>query len=537
MNTDSGKSVSDWASTSPASPPLSPLRADTAADVCVVGAGIAGITTAYMLAKRGRRVVVLDDGPVGGGETGRTTAHLVTALDDRYYELERLHGLEGAHLAAASHAAAIDLVERICQDEQIDCNFERLDGYLFVPPEGSLEQINLELEACQRIRLNGIECVERAPIKDFDTGPALRFPRQAMFHPLRYLHHLQGAIERMGGRICTGTRAVEFHGGEDAHVVTKAGPVVRCRHIVVATNTPVNDLVSIHTKQAPYRTYVIGARVPAGAVQRALYWDTADPYHYVRLQKTDDNSGDEILIVGGEDHKTGQASDFAERYAKLEAWTRQRWPMITRVDYRWSGQVMEPVDSLAFIGRNPADHDNVYICTGDSGNGMTHGTIAGMLLPDLIEGCDNPWAKLYDPRRKSLRSIGEFARENLNVAVQYGDWATPGEVEDVAEIPSDGGAVLRRGLAKIAVYRDGAGKLHECSATCTHLGCVVAWNRTEKTWDCPCHGSRFDAYGRVVNGPALHDLKRLSDDETDQAERVDFVPPYEPPADPRPPVR
>ncbi len=278
--------------------------------------------------------------------------------------------------------------------------------------------------------------------------------------------------------------------------------------VVVATNTPVNDLVAIHTKQAPYRTYVIGARVPRGSVPRMLLWDTPDPYHYVRLQ-TVENDGDayDVLIVGGEDHKTGQAEDFDERFLRLEEWARERFPSIETVEFRWSGQVMEPVDGLAFIGRNPLDSDNVPIATGDSGQGMTHGTIAGRLLTDLITGRDNEWAALYDPTRISLKAGVEFAKENLNVAAQYADHLTGGEVESAEDVAPGTGAILRRGLKKIAVYRDDSGALHELSAVCTHLGCVVSFNDKEKTWDCPCHGSRFAcADGHVVNGPAIEGL-------------------------------
>jgi nitrite reductase/ring-hydroxylating ferredoxin subunit len=286
---------------------------------------------------------------------------------------------------------------------------------------------------------------------------------------------------------------------------------VTARAVVVATNTPVNDRVAIHTKQAPYRTYVVGARVPRGSVPDILLWDTPDPYHYVRLQRGsrgeggDESGGSDVLIVGGEDHKTGQANDADERFSRLEAWTRERFPQVESFVYRWSGQVMEPVDGMAFIGRNPLDSDNVYIATGDSGNGMTHGTIAGILLTDLIQGRENRWAELYDPSRKplSLSAAKDFAEENLNVAVQYTDHVTPGEVSDESEIRAGEGAVIRRGLSKVACYRDESGALHERSAVCTHLGCVVQWNSGEKSWDCPCHGSRFHRTdGHVVNGPA-----------------------------------
>ena len=493
----SGTTTSIWMATADI-PSRPALGKDGSADVCVVGAGIAGLTTAYLLAKEGRSVIVLDDGPIAGGETSRTTAHLVNALDDRYFEIESMHGEKGALLAAESHAAAIDRIEAIVAEENIDCEFERLDGYLFVPPGESTDVLDKELDAAHRAGLMEVERIERAPLKPFDTGACLRFPRQAQFHPLKYLAALSQAIENMGGGIFNRTQAKEFIDGAPGHVKTSKGPEVSAGAIVVATNTPVNDWVAIHTKQAAYRTYVIGMRVPKGTVTKALYWDTPDPYHYVRLQ---DAGKDEVLIVGGEDHKTGQADDADERFERLEAWTRERFPTAQDIEFRWSGQIMEPVDSLAFIGRNPGDK-NIYVVTGDSGNGMTHGTIAGILLTDLIQGRKSEWESLYDPSRISLKAAPEFAKENLNVAAQFGDYVTGGDVDRVREIAAGTGALIKDGLKKVAVYRDTHGALHKCSAICPHLGCIVAWNSTEKTWDCPCHGSRFDPFGKVLNGPA-----------------------------------
>ena len=471
------------------------------ADVCVVGAGIAGLTTAYLLVNEGLSVVVIDDGKIADGETARTTAHLVNALDDRYYELESLHGEKGARLAAESHTAAIDRIEAIVAKEGIDCEFERVDGYLFVPPGETTDVLDKELEATHRAGLAGVERVARAPLTDFDTGPALRFPRQAQFHPLKYLDALARTIEEKGGRIFNFTHAEGFTDGSPCEVKTDRGRI-SAGAIVVATNTPVNDWVAIHTKQAAYRTFVIGLRIAKGSVTKALYWDTPDPYHYVRLQSM---GSDDVLIVGGEDHKTGQADDAAERFKRLESWTRERFPSAKDIEFSWSGQVIEPVDGLAFIGRNPGDK-NIYVVTGDSGNGMTHGTIAGILLTDLIQGRKNAWETLYDPSRVSLRAAPEFAKENLNVAAQYRDYVTGGDVEAVREIAPCTGAVLREGLKKVAVYRDSNGELHKLSAVCPHLGCIVEWNSTEKTWDCPCHGSRFDPDGKVVNGPAISGL-------------------------------
>ncbi len=511
MNEHSGRTEPVW-TTSATLPEFTPLTENMSADVCVVGAGIAGLTTAYLLTRGGRSVIVLDDGPIASGETERTTAHLSSALDDRYTELESIHGERGARLAAESHSAAIDTIERIVNEEHIDCDFARVDGYLFNAPGRPEHVLEDELAAAHRAGLIDVERVERAPLVSFNTGPALLFPRQGQFHPLKYIAALAKAIVRDGGRIFTHTHAVAVHGGRDAHVTSANGQEVHCGAVVVATNAPVNDRVSIHTKQAPYRTYVIGLSVPVGTVPKVLYWDTDDPYHYVRLEAAapgDTRLARDILIVGGEDHKTGQAHDPAERFARLERWARDRFPMATEVRYRWSGQVLEPVDGLAYIGRNPLDADNVYIVTGDSGQGMTHGTIAGVLLTDLISGRTNRWESLYNPGRISMRSTGDFVRENANVAAQYLDWLTAGEAEREESILPGTGAIVRHGLTKIAVYRDEEGKFHECSAVCPHLRAIVDWNDAEKTWDCPAHGSRFDRFGHVINGPANRDLTPL----------------------------
>ena len=485
----------------------SSLAERVSADVCIVGAGIAGMSTAYLLAREGKSVVVLDDGPIGGGMTGRTTAHLVNALDDRYFELERLHGEEGARLAAESHTAAINAVEAIVEQEGIKCEFERLDGYLFVPPRDPKKILDDELEALHKAGLTDVEKVERVPWDSYDTGPALRFPRQAQFHPLKYLAGLAKAIKEKGGRIYTQTHAKEIEGGKQARVETSGGGVVTAAAVVVATNTPVNDLIAIHTKQAAYQTYVIGARIPLGSVKRALYWDTPDPYHYIRIETVGKGADAyDVLIVGGEDHKTGQEDDANKRFGALERWTRHRFPMVEGIEYRWSGEVLEPIDGLAFIGRNPMDAKNVFIATGDSGNGMTHGTIAGILLTDLILERKNPWESIYDPSRITLKALPEFVKETLNVAMQYTDLVVAGDVESVDEIKAGAGAILSRGLHKVAVYRDPQGEVHERSAVCRHLGCIVNWNTLENTWDCPCHGSRYDALGKVIQGPANSDL-------------------------------
>ena len=495
-----------------------PLAENLVTDVCVIGAGIAGVTTAYLLARENRDVVLIDDGPVGGGMTGRTTAHLVTVVDDGYAEIEKMLGEECSRLVAQSHTAAIDKIAEIVRENKIECDFERVDGYLFLPPGGSVTGLMKELDAIHRAGLNNVERVNELPKTKIKTDAALRFPGQAQFHALKYLAGLGRAIADRGGKIFTGTRIVSVKDGDRVEIETSDGHTVTAKAAVVATNSPINDRLVIHSKQAPYASYVICLRVKE-KIERALFWDTAETaaeekktiapaaYHYIRFAR--DEQGD-VLMVGGEDHKTGQADDCEQRFAKLERWARDHFPFVGEITDRWSGQVLEAVDGVAYIGRNPGDK-NVYVATGFSGNGITYGTISGMLMVDLIAGRENRWAKLYDPARKTLqpRVLADYVKENANVAAQLRDYVTSGDEPSADKIKNGEGAILRDGVRKIAAYRDESGVLHEFSAVCPHLKCIVRWDSCEKTWDCPCHGSRFDALGRVVNGPAISDLEPL----------------------------
>ena len=503
----SEEGVSLWSATSK-EPSIPALDENINADVCIVGTGIAGMTTAYLLAREGKSVVILDKGQIGSGETAHTTAHLSNVLDAGYRKIEVLHGATNAQLIAQSHTAAIAQIESIVAEEKIDCDFERLDGYLLFPDRDSPRKFQQEWQAAKRAGLR-VRKLKQSPF-DLKFGSCLRFPQQAQFHPLKYLAGLARAIKRLDGRLFGGTEAKEIKGGKTVKIGTKGRAIVSAGAVVVATNTPINDSGKMYTKQEPYRTYVIGAFVPAGRIPRALYWDTEDPFHYVRLQRIRANGKtQDLLIIGGEDHKTGQAEGIEGRFARLATWGREHFPGIKEIAFRWSGQVMESMDYVAFIGRNPKDDPNVYIVTGDSGAGITHSTIAGMLLRDLIVGRDNPWVTLYDPARKTPAATDTFARENRKVAGEYAHWLTPGEVSTVEEIKPGMGAVIHRGSSTFAVSRDDEGSLHACSAVCSHLGCIVSWNSTEHTWDCPCHGSRFTPDGKLLNGPALGPLEKV----------------------------
>jgi glycine/D-amino acid oxidase-like deaminating enzyme/nitrite reductase/ring-hydroxylating ferredoxin subunit len=496
---DEGRTLSYWEASNDLIKP-SGTEIPAHARVCIVGGGIAGITTAYLLAHAGQQVIVIDDGLIGGGETCRTTAHLSNAIDDRIYRIEKWHGQEKARLAVESHMAAIDEIERIARAENIECDFYRVDGYL-IEAENGEDDLSEELAAAHRCGFGEVQWADRAPIPDHDSGRCLRFPRQGQFHVLKYLNALAAIIEEKGGQLLSGHRVSEWSGGDSPRVVIDGGTTIMADKLVLATNYPLQS--KMFAELPAYRTYAIGIHVPKGSIERCLIWDTGDPYIYVRTQPDGEH---DLLIVGGEDHRTGQADDAAERFGRLEGWARERFHMAGKVAYKWSGQFMETHDGLGFLGRYSSDEPNVFLITGDSGMGMTHGTIGGMIISDLILGRTNPWTETYEPGRFVTQSIKEAIPEITASTVPYADWLTPGEVSSVREIEKGEGAIMRDGLKKIAVYRDENGDLHKRSATCTHMGCVVRFNSLEKTWDCPCHGSRFSVDGDPINSPAISPL-------------------------------
>ena len=521
----SGSTISYWMD-SVAPITFTKLTENIETEIAIIGGGISGLTTAYFLCKENKKVVLIEDGNIGSGESGRTTAHITNSFDDGYAEIEKVFDEKTSRLVADSHTAAIKMIENIVRDENIDCDLEKVSGYLFLDPSDEMESLREEFEAAQRARVAVNWHTETPLIKNIQS-PCIEFEDQAQFHIMKYLKGLTDAIVRMGGKIFTSTHAKEISETENnCLILTSDGNKIQCEKVIVATNSPVNDLFTMHTKQAAYRSYVIGAQIQKGALPHALWWDTGDqnskwqsmPYHYVRLQSY--NEEHDILICGGEDHKTGQQDEEKERYPdeetaaedrfkKLEEWIRSHFPQIEKFIYRWSGQVMEPVDFLAYIGLNPGNK-NIYIVTGDSGNGMTHGTIAGMLIPDLITGRENPWKEIYDPSRKPpVKTIKEFLVEGGNVIKQTIDVITGGDIKSPEELDPGHGAILSSGLKKIAIYKDTDKNIHSFSAFCPHLKCVVKWNDTEKTFDCPCHGSRFTALGKVINGPAISDLEKV----------------------------
>jgi len=513
-----GKNISYWTDSANNAEQNS-LKENLETDVVIIGGGIAGISAAYCLVKSGKSVVLLEDGYIGSGETGRTTAHFVTALDDRYHHLEKIYGEEQTKLIAESHQVAIDFVEQTIKTENIDCGFERVDGYLFLHPSDKDDALDIELAAALRAGVE-IELVNTTPGL-LQKNSALRFKNQAQFHPLKYLNALSKIIQQKGGKIFTNTHASTIN---QEGVVTDDGFTVKAKHVVVATNNPVNNLFAMVDKQFAYRTYVIGALVKKDLIPKALWWDTGDfnanskipPYHYVRVHPY--NEQYDLLISGGEDHPIGVTTKTEvpeeKRYQLVEAWTRDHFP-IGEVLYGWSGQVLEPMDGIAYIGRNPHDHENVYVITGDSGNGMTHCSFAGLLITDLINGKENKWEKLYSPSRFTVSETGQVVKQIVNESLSFlTQMPNFNNTDELDSIKNGEGKIVNMLEEKFGVYRDQNGSLNIVSAQCTHLKCSVVWNADELSWDCPCHGSRFTYAGKVINGPANFDLPTFMYNET-----------------------
>ena len=507
----SGKNIPCWYDGKFPIEKYSVLNENLDTDVVIVGGGISGCSVGYNLVQAGFKVVIIEDGLIGSGETGRTTAQLTTALEDRYYEMEELFGEQDTKLIAESHKAAIDYVESIVKKENIDCNFERVNGYLFRNETDNSDSLIRENIAATKAGIN-ITPLVQVPGIPSELG-SLCFADQAQFHPIKYILGLCKIIESKGGQIFNTTHASEI---DYTGITTKEGFKVKAKHIVIATNAPVNDKYSIMLKQWAYRSYVIAALIKKNILPRAMWWDTGDhtikesmPYHYVRLHEYNDSF--DLLITGGEDHPVGHDMEISpeNRYERLEKWTRKRFP-IGQVVSKWSGEVLVPMDALAYIGRNPWDRDNVYIITGDCGIGMTHATIGGLLIADLIAGKENKWEKIYSPKRFTLKSSGSVFRmlkEDLISVIKK--WLYT-DISKADEIKSEEAKIIEIEGNKYGAFRDKSGFLHVVSAECTHLKCMVVWNGNEQSWDCPCHGSRFTYTGQVINGPANEDLPAYS---------------------------
>lgn len=473
-----------WIATS-SSPDRPPLRGDLTVDVAVIGAGITGLTAAVLLKEKGLRVAVLEKDRVATGESGHTTAHITEAVDSRYHSIAKNHGRKAAGLVAEASRASIETIARLIERYGIDCRFRRLPGFLYTENRNRVADLKKEAVAAREAGLDA-SWTEDVPLP-FPTRGAVRFENQAQFHPREYLIALAAQVE-----VYERTHVTKIEKG----IVETTGGRVSAEHVFEATNVPIASFQTLHTKAAAYRSYAIAFE--SDHALDGLFWDTADPYHYTRWQE-------DVLIVGGEDHRVGQEEDTDACFARLVEYVHSRFGE-RRVLHRWSGQIIEPHDGLPLIG----GPDGLYVSTGYAGQGMTFGTVGAMVVADRITGAANPWAELFDPGRVHLRgAVSSYVSENVDFPKHLVlDRVFSRDVEK-GEIRAGEGRIIEVEGRKIAAYRDETGTLHRLLPVCTHLKCDVAWNGAERTWDCPCHGSRFTPDGKVVNGPAREGLEKL----------------------------
>jgi glycine/D-amino acid oxidase-like deaminating enzyme/nitrite reductase/ring-hydroxylating ferredoxin subunit len=470
------------------------LEEDVRVDVAIVGAGITGLTAARLLVREGKRVAVLEQHQVGSGTTGGTTAHVTQVLDLRFRDVRSKFGRDNLRVVVDSSRAALELIASLVEEDAISCDFTRIPAYLYTEHHDEVSGLEEEVEAANEAGMPA-SLVREVPLP-FPVVAAVRYEDQARFHPLSYLASLARTVHANGGRIYEGTRVVDVESGEPCRVRTERGTVT-ADSVLFATHTPAGFSL-LHAELEPLRSYVLGVRLRGGTPPDGLFFDTEEPYNYTRRQ------GD-VLIVGGKDHKTGEG-DPEESYQALEEYVRKRWD-VESIGYRWSAQLYHPPDGLPMIGR-AVTSGHVWLATGYSGVGMVFGTLGGMLLADFALGRENPWAEVYKPSRiKPLAAGPQVVKLNLEAAATFvKDRVTISKIQDLSEVPVGEGRVVEIEGERAAVYRDESGAVHAVSPVCTHALCIVHWNGAEKSWDCPCHGSRFAIDGGVLEGPAVKAL-------------------------------
>ncbi len=477
------------------------LQRNINVDVVVVGAGITGITTAYLLRKAGSTVALIERERVASIDTGHTTAHLTYITDVDLQKLVRNFGKDHAQAAWDAGAAAIDEIERIVGEESIECKFTRVPAYVHVRVGGSVkkEASSLKKQADLAAKL-GFDAAYLNFAPYFNL-PAVRFANQAKFHPRKYLRSLVEKIPGNGSHVFEKSAAAEFDAEKRRVKVNRNW--ISFDHVVMATNNPLVGLAGLagatllQTKLALYTSYALSGRLPSGTVSEALFWDTRNPYDYLRIDR---HRGFDYLVYGGEDHKTGQKKQTQSAYVRLWQRLKKIIPKAS-VDHRWSGQIISTPDGLPYIGEN-GEHQ--FVATGYCGNGITFGTVAAMMARDWTTGRKNPWTDLFAVDRKKLKgATWNYLRENKDYPYyMIKDRIARPEADSVSELKRGDGMIIGSRGKKVAVFRDRNGKIHRLSPVCTHLGCLVRWNPAEWTWDCPCHGSRFKPTGEVIAGPA-----------------------------------
>ncbi len=490
-----------WLATAPDSA-YAGLARDLDVDVAVIGGGITGLTTALLLKRQGARVAVLERDVVAGAATGMTTAKASALQSTMYSQIRSRHGADGAAAYADATMAALLHIARLVDEEGIDCDLEQRAAYTYAADESELSSVEQEAEAAREAGLL-VELTTDVPLP-FAVPGAVRLADQLQFQPVKYARGLAQRVHGDGCAVYEHTAVTSVEEGSPCRVTTETGETVTAEHVVVATNYPLLDRGVFFARVEASRSYLVAARVPKGAAPDGMLISAGQP---TRSQRPYVAGGRTWLLVGGEGHQTGAPDAQPERYERLVAFAREHWP-VKEAEYRWSTQDGVPVDHLPYIGRYTPTSSRLWVGTGYQKWGMTGGTLAAMIISELIDGRKDAWDGRFDPNRVTVRAAPKFAQLNLHAGREFfGERLRPAEAGSSDEVPAGEARVVRAGLGKVGVYRDEEGVLHGVSLRCTHLGCLVRFNDAERSWDCPCHGSRFDVDGQVLIGPATKPLE------------------------------
>jgi glycine/D-amino acid oxidase-like deaminating enzyme/nitrite reductase/ring-hydroxylating ferredoxin subunit len=477
-------------------------------DVLIAGGGITGITTALLLLKAGKKCILAEAKTIGFGTSGGTTAHLNTIMDNPYNVLEKNFGEDNAQLVATATREAIELVIKNIKEYSIDCEFSEQPGYLFSQNKKQTKELEAIFKASEKAGCE-VKYIDDIPVP-IDFEKAIVFERQAQFHPAKYFYALAKAFEDAGGTLLQGCRVTGFKKNDVLEIESNLG-TINARQLIYATHIPPGVNI-LHLRCAPYRSYAMAIKLKDEKYPAGLAYDMYEPYHYYRTQEVD---GEKYLVAGGEDHKTAHEANTEACFTKLESYLRKYFN-IEEIAFRWSSQYFEPADGLPYIGHLPGNPDNVFVATGFGGNGMTYSHVAAKVLTDLIVKGESKYEKLFDPNRiKPVAGFTNFVKENADVAgILASQWFSLSKIKELAEMSKGEARVIKYEGHSIAMFKDEAGNLHAVNPACTHLDCFVSWNSAEKTWDCPCHGSRFSIDGEVFTAPARKDLEVIDLKET-----------------------
>ncbi|WP_353718395.1 FAD-dependent oxidoreductase [Dyadobacter sp. 676] len=473
-------------------------------DTLIVGAGITGLTTALLLQKAGHKCIVADAHSAGYGTTGGTTAHINTFADTTYAEVEKDFGQEQARQFAEAIAESVALISNMVETYRIGCDFEWKKGYVYSETDDETKQLDDLYQSAIRAGV-AVEPAPDAPAP-LPFRKAVVFDKQAQFHPLKYILALQEEFVKLGGVVTENTLIDKIDSDDECYTAHSKEREIKARSVVYATHIPPGGINVLHFRNAPYRSYVVAATLKQDAYPDALIYDMQEPYHYFRTHTID---GQKYLIAGGHDHKTAHG-DPEKAFADLIAYTERCYP-VDRIVAKWSAQYYVPADGLPYIGQLPGASGGIYTATGFNGNGIILGTVSAIVLSELILKGTSPYEKLFDPGRvKPVAGFTEFVKENADVAARFvGDRFGIEEISSFGEIAVGTGKIVEYDGRKLGVYKKEDGDVTVLDPVCSHAGCVVQWNDSEKSWDCPCHGARYNYHGEVLTGPARKPLERV----------------------------